>query len=160
MAESEVNGQVTVPVENNSSNDALLIEMRELAKKQLLWQKISAICSAGILAVAVIAACILIPMASITLNHINATATKAQATLDSVNATAVKAQASLDDVDIMVAEMTDASKNLNELIDNNENSLQDAIERMANVDYDGLNQAIKDLQGAVGPLANFFGKFR
>ena len=56
--------------------------------------------------------------------------------------------------------MTDASKNLNQLVGDNSEALNEAITNMANVDYDGLNKAIKDLQDTVGPMANFFSKFR
>ena len=35
-----------------------------------------------------------------------------------------------------------------------------SFDEMTKVDFDGLNKAIKDLQDAVSPVANFFNKFR
>ena len=34
------------------------------------------------------------------------------------------------------------------------------VNALTEIDFDGLNQAIKDLQDAVGPLASFMSKFR
>ena len=56
--------------------------------------------------------------------------------------------------------MTDASNNLNQLVNDNTEPLTQAVNNMAGIDFEGLNQAITDLQGAVGPLANFFGRFK
>ena len=60
----------------------------------------------------------------------------------------------------MVSEMTTASKNLNELVNENAGPLTEAVKNMSNVDFDGLNKAITDLQDTVGPMANFFNRFR
>ena len=139
MAENEINNQ-------NEMGDALLAEIKELTKKQVRWQRISSLCIAGMLAVVIVVAYILVP--------------KCVATLIYVNTTAQKAEESLVEIDAMVAEMEDASKNLNNLIDANEKSLTEAIQEMSNVDYEGLNKAIKDLQDSVSPLASFFNKFR
>ena len=152
MADNEVMIQNTNttgagPVPNpNQVGDGLLQEIRELTKKQVRWQRLSSLCMAGIFVVVAVAVFIMVP--------------KALDTLANLNATVDQAQASLKEIDTMVAEMTDASASLNELVDNNEKSLTDAIEKMAGVDYDGLNKAITDLQDAVGPMASFFNRFR
>ena len=73
--------------------------------------------------------------------------------------TAIKAQASLVKVDEMTEGLNEASKNLNKLVDENAEIMTDAVKSISEIDFEGLNQAITDLQGAVGPLANFFGRF-
>ena len=60
----------------------------------------------------------------------------------------------------MVLEMTDASKNLNQLVSDNSQALTDSVTNMSNIDFEGLNAAIKDLQDTVGPMASFFNRFR
>ena len=127
-------------------DEKLLEEIRKLSKKQVKWQRLSALCILGALIVVIVVLFVLIPRVLITLDHINSVA--------------AKVESSLEGVDTMVSEMTDASKNLNELVGDNSKALTDAIDQMANVDYEGLNQAIQDLQDAVGPMANFFNKFR
>ena len=127
-------------------DEKLLEEIKRYSKKQVKWQRLSALCILGALIVVIVVLFVLIPRVLITLDHINSVA--------------AKVESSLEGVDTMVSEMTDASKNLNNLVGENSKALTDAIDKMANVDYEGLNQAIQDLQDAVGPMANFFNKFR
>ena len=42
----------------------------------------------------------------------------------------------------------------------NSEALTQTVNDMSNIDFEGLNTAIKDLQDTVGPFASFFGKFR
>ncbi len=142
----QVQAQTQTQESANVIGDNLLTEIRELTRKQVRWQRFSSLCMFAILVVVAVAVFTLMPQAI--------------ATLSNINATVDRANESLVEVDAMVAEMTSASKNLNELVDNNEKSLTEAIDKMSNVDYDGLNKAIQDLQGAVSPLSNFFKRFK
>ncbi len=121
-------------------------EMLKVDKKHLFWQRLSALAVVATFLVVLVVAMILVP--------------QVLATLDNINRVAKDAESAVANVDTMVLEMTDASKNLNQLVGDNSEALNEAITNMANVDYDGLNKAIKDLQDTVGPMANFFSKFR
>jgi len=46
------------------------------------------------------------------------------------------------------------------MLTDNSQSLTDAVEKMNNIDFEGLNKAIQDLQDAVGPFANLMKKFK
>lgn len=124
----------------------LLTQIRDLKKKQLMWQRVSAACLFGIFAVLFITVSIIIPMATTTLSNIDQVAGEMYETID--------------EIDTMVAEMTTASTNLNKLVDDNSQALTDAINNIAGIDFEGLNKAIKDLKDTVGPMASFFGRFR
>ena len=121
-------------------------EMLKVDKKHLFWQRLSALAVVATFLVVLVVAMILVP--------------QVLATLDNINRVAKDAESAVANVDTMVLEMTDASKNLNQLVGDNSEALNEAITNMANVDYDGLNKAIKDLQDTVGPMASFFSKFR
>lgn len=80
--------------------------------------------------------------------------------IDNVNQVAVSAQNSLKDADEMIQSITTASENMNTLINENAEELTQSTKSMSEIDFEGLNQAIRDLQDAVGPVANFFNKFK
>ena len=138
--ENAVNVQAA-PIVTNESAESLKVE-----KKHLFWQRISALAVVAIFLVVLVSAIIIIPQVTQTLGHINSVAQKAEAEIENV--------------DTMVTEMTAASENLNKLVDDNAEGLTTAVTNMSNVDFDGLNKAIEDLQNTVGPMASFFGKFR
>lgn len=121
-------------------------DLVRIARKQLFFQRISACCMVVIALCVLFAVLKVVPMVETTLTHINDTAIKAQDTLVQV--------------DEMTAGLNEASKNLNKLVDENAEIMTDAVKSISEIDFEGLNQAITDLQGAVGPLANFFGRFK
>ncbi|RKM56386.1 hypothetical protein D6853_06240 [Butyrivibrio sp. X503] len=127
-----------------TSNDAILTELRDLSKKRLFYQKISTCCIAGMLAVLLICVLIVIPKVSTTLSHINSVATKAETSLESV--------------DKMTDSILKASENMNKLVDDNGENLAAAVKSLSEIDFEGLNKAITDLQDAVGPLASLMKK--
>ena len=121
-------------------------ELLKIARKQLFFQRISAVCMVVVTLVVVLAVIRVVPQVETTLNHINNVA--------------LKAEDSLAQVDDMTDGLTKASENLNKLVDDNAEELTNAVKQISEVDFDGLNKAITDLQGAVGPISNFFGKFK
>ena len=143
MEETNVNANVTTPGEEITVTGNA--EMLMVDKKHLFWQRISAMAVVAMFLVVLVTAMILVPQVVNTLN--------------SINKVAVDAEAAIGDVEVMVSEITSASKNLNKLVDENAEIMTDAVKSISEIDFEGLNQAITDLQGAVGPLANFFGRF-
>lgn len=127
-----------------TSNDAILTEIRDLSKKRLFYQKISTCCIAGMLAVLLICVLIVIPKVSTTLSHINSVATKAETSIESI--------------DKMTDSILKASENMNKLVDDNGENLAAAVKSLSEIDFEGLNKAISDLQDAVGPMAAFMKK--
>ena len=121
-------------------------QMLNVNKKTLGWQRFAALMVLATFVVILVTALILVPQIVETLNN--------------VNKVAGEVEQSLQGVDTMVAEMTSASENLNKLVDDNAQGLTTAVENLANVDFDGLNKAIQDLQDAIGPMATFFNKFK
>lgn len=123
-----------------------LEELIMLNRKQLFYRRIGTWCLAGILVVVAIAVIILIPKVTITLDHINSVA--------------VKAEESLANVDTMTADVSNSAANFDKLLAENSKELTESIKEISEIDFDGLNKAIKDLQDAVGPMASFMNKFR
>ncbi|MBP3819188.1 hypothetical protein SAMN02910276_00871 [Butyrivibrio sp. Su6] len=130
----------------SANSEELLIEIRNLTKKKLFWQKISTCCIAAITGIVLVTMVIVIPQLEATLNHINDTA--------------IKAQDSLNEANTMITSITEASENFDSLVAKNGEGLTSAVESMSKIDFEGLNEAIKDLQDAIGPLAAFMSKFR
>ena len=137
-------GDITEKKEDQ--NTELLTEIRNLKKKQLIWQRIGSVCLFGIFVVLFITVSIIVPRVSKTLSNIDQVSGQMYETID--------------EIDTMVSEMTTASTNLNKLVNDNADNLTNAINNISNIDLEGLNKAIKDLQDTVGPMASLFGKFR
>ena len=127
-------------MDNNMEN-----ELVKLAKKQLFYQRISSVCIAGMFAVLICAVIILVPRVS--------------ATLENINSVAAKAEVSLENIDTMAKSMADASDNLDKLVADNAEGLSTAVKSISEVDFEGLNKAIQDLQDTVKPLATFMRGF-
>jgi uncharacterized protein YoxC len=125
-------------MEENSNNN--------VEKKQLFYMRISAACLAGMLIVLIIAVVTMVPRVTTTLNHINSVA--------------VKAEESLKNVDTMAADVSNSAAKFDKLLDTNAEEMTEAVKSISEIDFDGLNKAIKDLQDAVGPMATFMNKFR
>lgn len=137
---------VTATAMQGNLSESLLAEMRDLSKKRLFFQRIATCCLAGVFLTVFTACLIVVP--------------KAMTTLTNINNVAVKAGSSLDDIDTMTEDITTATNNLNELVSNNSVKLTDAVTSLSQIDFEGLNKAITDLQTAVGPMANLMKGFR
>lgn len=127
-------------------DENLINELLKTNKKQLFWQRIIAIGLAGLLATVIVVACILVPEATTTLKYIDDVAIKEQETLEEINKVA--------------GSVIESSTNLNKLVEENTDELTEAVKSISEVDFEGLNKAIKDFQDAVGPLASFMNRFR
>jgi hypothetical protein len=135
---------------SNVNNSEVVVtghdEMLRVDKKHLFWQRLSAFAMMAMFLTVFVAALMLIPQVI--------------ATLNTVNRVAVEVEEAIVDVNTMVDEMTVASTNLNKLVDENAEGLTEAVTNLSNVDFEGLNKAIQDLQDAIGPMATLFNKFR
>lgn len=128
---------------NNETELDVLKELRNNSQKQSFYAKLAACFTGGIFVVVAIAAIVVLPQVKSTVNKVNALADRAETTID--------------DAEAMIESVTETSNNANEIIINNSENFADSIENLSNLDFDGLNQAISDLQDAVGPFAKLFG---
>ena len=140
---------IRLPKEEYSMNEDMMKKLDE----QIKWSKIIAGIMGGILLVVCISAIIIIPPAVKTLNDAKAVMISANETLESANN-------ALDDVDMMAKSIIDTSDSLKEFITENGEAMTGAVQSIEDIDFEGLNKAIQDLQDAVGPFAKTMRMFK
>ncbi len=161
MSENEFNSDVKESANGNvAAPDDYMKQLYENSKKSLLLQRISTICSAGIFVVLLCTALIVVPKAVKTLSDISEVTDNAQTMIDSAKTTIESASTTLEDVSEMAKSLDQAGDKMGQILLDNETSLADSMEKISNIDFDGLNKGIKDLQDAIGPFANLMNKFR
>ncbi|WP_024865338.1 hypothetical protein [Butyrivibrio sp. FCS014] len=124
----------------------MLTEIRDMTKRELIWQRISSSAVLILVITLIIVGVNVIPKVVVAVQNVSQVA---EVAIDSLH-----------EIDIMVSDVTNTSQNVNKVIEDNAVPLADAVDNMSNVDYEGLNKAIADLQDTVGPMANFFNRFR
>ena len=124
----------------------LLTEIRNETRKQAKFAKMSAFFTGGIFVIILVAAIILVPKVSVTLQH-------ADQLIGNANR-------SLAEITRMSNSVGDMSKKVDQLVADNSEKLTQSVEKLSNIDFAGLNKAIKDLQDAVGPFANLMNKWK
>ncbi|MCR5411288.1 MAG: hypothetical protein K6E90_09975 [Lachnospiraceae bacterium] len=139
--------------EASQSTEDLLRQILEADKKEVKYAKRAAFFMMGIFLIFLVAAIILVPKIVTTLNSAN-TAIKA------ANETLVQANEALTGINTMTTSITGTSDKMNSMLVDNSQSLTDAVDKMNKIDFAGLNQAIQDLQDAVGPFATLMNKFK
>jgi methyl-accepting chemotaxis protein len=122
-------------------------------EKILKFQKLQTFFTAGIFVVILVAAIAVVPRAVNLLDQAQIVAEKAMETVENADAT-------LADISTMADSIAQTGEDMNKLIKENESTLTESLDKMSQIDFDGLNKAITDLQDAVGPFASFMNKFR
>lgn len=128
------------------SETELLTEIRNETRKQAKFAKISAAFTGGIFVIILIAAIILVPKVLVTLQH-------ADQLIGNANL-------ALAEITRMSNSVGDMSKKVDQLVADNSEKLTESVEKLSNIDFAGLNKAIKDLQDAVGPFANLMNRWK
>ena len=82
-----------------------------------------------------------------------------QDSAERIDTTIDKADKAMDDVSEMATSVKTIAHGIDEIVGENGESLTNTVEKLSNIDFDGLNNAIKDLQDAVGPLAKLMKRF-
>ncbi len=145
--------------ENNAvSSTALSAEeinrkMYENSMKALKLQKISTACIAAIFVLMAIVVLMVVPKAVGILNSVNELTIKAETTIDNADSTFTELKE-------MADSLQQAGDKMDQILVDNESTMIESMEKISKIDFDGLNQGIKDLQDTVGPLANFMSRFR
>ena len=146
---------------NNSSNtgnaksqltgqdlDMELERLKEIirinSKKQIFYTKILTVVLAAILAAFIVALCVILPPAVRMINHADEALEEATDTLNNANE-------AIEGVNSMTSVVTS-------FIETNSETVSDSMKKLQSVDFEGLNNAISDLEAVVEPMANLFGK--
>ena len=137
---------------NVPSSEKAVQELLDTAKKQLFYTRLTT-CFVGIMAVAiVISLFVVVPKANHLLKNANSL-------LDDVKERVETLDETIDGVKAMTDSITSVGNQLDTFIEQNSNSLQGVVQKMDSIDFEGLNQSIKNLGDVVEPLAKFFNVF-
>lgn len=130
------------------------------SRKRTLYSKITAFSSAGILLTILIFLIIFLPGLTSAAGKINEVAAQAEEITDKAENTLTQIETTVADFDEMSKSLSETSENINQFVTDNSTVLADTAKQLGNIDYDSLNKAIKDLQAAVEPFANFVNRFK
>lgn len=125
-------------------------ELLEKTKKQLLYTRVLAAAAVGMLLVMLLAAAVVVPKAAVALSQVSDVMIRVQKL----------AETAVTDIQKMSGEVTSVSQGLNEFVADNAQTLTEAAEDISQIDFEGLNNAIQDLQDAVSPLAKMMNRFK
>ena len=132
---------------NDRDAKAILKELLEFEKKEAKYQKVTSILIFCLVLIMGVVSFMIVPVAVETLTTANATIVQAQEALHKITE-------EMDTINTMVSSITATSDNMNKMVETNSADLTDAVKNLSNIDFEGLNKAIRDLQDAVGPFAN------
>ncbi|MCR4744727.1 MAG: hypothetical protein K5894_05795 [Lachnospiraceae bacterium] len=127
------------------NNEELLKELLEETRKNAKYQKRTMQILFGLFLILLVAAIVILP--------------QVYGILASAKGIVTQAESSLLQINEMTASITETSRNLNNMVSQNAAPLADSMSKLQNIDFDGLNQAISDLQAAVGPFAKVMKAF-
>ncbi|MCR4903233.1 MAG: hypothetical protein K6A23_10255 [Butyrivibrio sp.] len=145
-------------IKNEESVDSkVLEEIRKACSREAFYSRLTAVFVGGLFLVVAISLVLIVPKAIYALNNANSL-------IDDTNKLVLETNAAVDELseitgelETMVDSVTSASNNMNKLVEDNAEDLTQAVQNMSEIDFEGLNKAIADLQTAVGPLAKLFG---
>lgn len=139
--------------QNAGLSEELLKNLVQTTKKQLFYLKLNAIISCGVAVVLIICLLVFVPSVVRTVNQANEVMAQASETI-------VLADSAIESVTEMSQAITTMGNNMDTFISDNAQSVQQVMKKLDEIDFEGLNSAIKDLGDVVEPLANFFGRFK
>lgn len=137
-------------------------EIKELEKKRVFWTRII-VAFVGVLVVGMLS---MLPLVIKTLNNANEALSNANSAMNDAKGALKDATKTLDMAQDIMDELSDAIETMDvavgsvtTLMDESSISLKEAFDNINNIDFEGLNKAIKDLGDVVEPLSKFFRKF-
>ncbi|MCR5654275.1 MAG: hypothetical protein K6G07_01355 [Lachnospiraceae bacterium] len=120
-------------MEEKMEDRELMEQMLKELKNQKKSERITMIFTVAIFLLFTVVAVLVVPPLLKTVNNANVTLSK---------------------LDTAVESLTETSEAMNELVGANSETITEAVESLSNIDFDGLNAGIRDLQDTVGPLAD------
>ena len=145
------------PVQGASNVDTQKIEQMlqqiiKTNKKQVRWARTAALFMILLFLVIGGAIFVLVPQLTDTLSNINTAVAQANDLLN-------QAEDSLKDINDMTVSLTDTSNQINSVLSENSEALASAISQIEAIDFEGLNNAIAELETTISPFANFMSRF-
>ena len=137
----------------HETSEELLKELVSNSRKHLFYTKLAAFVAFVAAAALVVCLVILVPSVVKTVNRANEVMAKASGTIE-------LADTAIASVTEMSNSITVMGNNMDTFITENAESVEQVMKKLDDIDFEGLNSAIKDLGDVVEPLANFFGKFK
>ncbi len=142
-------------LQNNESDSSLelLKELTKNSRKQLFYSRLTTL--AAMLAAIAVIICMVIVVPSVM-----RTVKQANNIMAQVSETIELADTAIESITDMSLSITNMGNNMDTFITENAESVQKIMKKFDEIDFEGLNRAIKDLGDVVEPFANFFGKFK
>lgn len=125
---------------------------QELLKKMLFYARIRTAVVLVVAILLVLCGILIVPKAIGTINQANQIMEQATETISLANT-------AIESVTTMSQSITDMGTSMDTFITDNGESVEAVMTKLEEIDFEGLNTAIKDLGDVVEPLAKFFGKF-
>lgn len=125
---------------------------QELLKKMLFYARIRTAAALVVALLLILCSILIVPKAIGTINRANQIMEQATETIS-------LADTAIESVTTMSQSITDMGTNMDTFITDNGESVEAVMTKLEEIDFEGLNTAIKDLGDVVEPLAKFFGKF-
>ena len=125
---------------------------QELLKKMLFYARIRTAVVLVVAILLVLCGILIVPKAIGTINQANQIMEQATETISLANT-------AIESVTTMSQSITDMGTNMDTFITDNGESVEAVMTKLEEIDFEGLNTAIKDLGDVVEPLAKFCGKF-
>lgn len=142
-------------LQNNESDSSLelLRELAQNSRKQLFYSRLTVFAALAAAIAVIICMVIVVP-------SVMSTVKQANNIMSQVSETIELADTAIESVTDMSLAITNMGNNMDTFITENAESVQQIMKKFDEIDFEGLNGAIKDLGDVVEPFANFFGKFK
>ena len=155
-AATEINGSKSDDTNSkqlaDTDTDDILKKIYENSCKQILYKKIELVCVILCAVALLITAIRIVPRTVKLVDTLQMSADRLDATID-------KADKAMEDVSSMAGTVDEIGEEIGTIVGENGDSLTETMKQLSEIDFEGLNQGIQDLQDAVGPLANFMKRF-
>lgn len=151
--DSSIDSRIPADQTEVLSEKELLTGILAENKRRTFYSRITAIAAVSMCAAIAVCLLLVVPQIFSAVNNINDALAVAEVTL----AEAENAAAGLTK---MSNNITEVSESVNQFVTENSTALSEAMADIGNIDYEGLNKAIRDLQSAVEPFANFMNRFK
>lgn len=126
---------------------------RKHARNQMVLSVITSVLSLGIVLVCVF---ILLPSILTTMSKVNTVLDETLGMVDQIQGIVKNLESVSNEIDGM--NLTGMVENVNKLVVDGQTSIGEAMEKITNIDIEGLNKAINDLGAIVAPMAKLFGR--
>ena len=131
----------------------VLEQLLKNSEKQLFYTRVTSLFAMVLVAAVIICLVMVVPKLLDTVTNVNNVMAQVTETIE-------LADTAIESVTEMSKSITAMGNNMDTFITDNSKSVEDVMKKLEQIDFEGLNSAIKDLGDVVEPFANFFGKFK